>query len=749
MVVKKKLNIETDKKDNQNTDCPVWLSEPTLINDKTWIPGVGQLPAETLFVIDRPADDEARMKTCMGGSYGSIIKSFAIDNGVRLNNCYFTYAVKFKPKGKNITAKEIKLCTPLLHEEIKRIKPKLILCFGKASLDAVTDKKYSLSAYRGTILEYPLDTTIKVFPMYSPGYLAHNPNAESECKQDWQVVSRLQATGKLEHDKTEVFTISTVQEVRDVITSLLTTKTKELIVALDCEWEGRTWMVEGAYIRTLQFTANKGMAIVVELRNEQGESIGGVANESLVWYELRDFLTDPRVKLIGQNLVSDAEWLNTYGINILDNMYYDTMYAEHILNPTGPFGLEVLTTKYTNLGRYDLPLLNWKNANPGMCEEGYGKIPRDILIPYAAADVDVLLQIYEAQKPLLEPFTKPRGEYISLWDAAMVTQRAVFELETTGMNVDKKQLSELTGSYQTKLNELETAIKTMAATQFNLPEFNFKSPQQVSNVLFDVIKVTPISTTEGKSWDWTLDQSEEALEDVNASTNKTTLAILQDEHPFIKLLMDCRKVEHTCKTWLRNDFNPEIHNEITKGGGLLAKIWPDGRLHARFSPLKETARFSSSKPNMQNWPKKAEGDIARIFAGVNPSEEDKKKIPNSLRTIIIPSEGCVLMESDWKQAELFILAYLSNDTNMKIALTTPGMDLHDQTTVKAFGFQVMTPDGKPLVDQWLLDIAKKSMKEFKKVQKQLIYVDQRGRKYSRDEFKEGPRIAGKNVGFGY
>ncbi|MFC1453643.1 DNA polymerase [Verrucomicrobiota bacterium] len=752
-MVKKKANIEVKKikKQKKKTSpeefCPAWLPEATLIEGRTWIPGCGPLAAETMFVIDRPSDDEARLKECMNGAYGAILKSFAIEAGVILNNCYFTYAVKFRPKGKNITAKEIKLCVPLLKEEISRIKPSLIVCFGKAALEAVTDKKYGLSDYRGTVLPYSLGSSIKVFPMYSPGYLKHNPNANSEFKQDWQMVARLQATGKLETDKTEVFVVTKYDELKDVIDNLLTPDTKELILALDCEWEGRTWMVEHGYIRTIQFTAHKGMAVVVELCDVQGRGVD-IKHESDMLLLMGEFLTDPRVKLVGQNLVSDAEWLATYGINILNNMFYDTMYAEHTINPTGPFGLEVLTTKYTNLGRYDLPLVDWKNSNPKACDEGYGKIPRDILIPYGAADVDTLLQIMEAQKPLLKPFIEPRGEYISLWDAVMVTQRAVFELETTGMNVDKNQLNKLTAIYQAKLTELETAIKTMAATQFNLPEFNFKSPQQVAHVLFNVIKVTPIKTTSGKPWDWTLDQSDEVLAEINASTDKTTLAILQDEHPFIKLLMDARKIEHTCKTWLREDYNPEVHNEVTKGGGLLAKIWPDGRIHARFSPLKETARFSSSKPNMQNWPKKAEGDIARIFAGINPSEEDKKKIPDSLRTIIIPSEGHLLMESDWKQAELFVLAYLSNDTNMKAALTTPGKDLHDETTIKAFGFKVLTADGNPVNEQEILNIAKQDMKAFKKVQKSLIYVDQRGRKYSRDDFKEGPRVAGKNVGFG-
>lgn len=722
--------------------------EEVKVDTSTWIPGTGNDQGPFMIIIDRPSEEDQREGVCLGGKAGDLIRSLAREHQFDLRQCYFTYAVKFRSRSKSVPAKEIKLAAPYLREEIKRINPRFIVALGKTSLETLLEghDKMAMSEYRGILIDYPDNPAIKIFPTFSPGHVLMVPTTKHECDRDWRILSLLQQKGKIEYDVTETFVINTVDDLKLAIDTILQSTDEQIIVSIDAEWHGKHWLDPDGYIRTFQFTAAQGMGIVVEFFDENKNPM--MDNAEAAWDVLREFLQNPRVVIIGQNVIADGEWLLSYGIDIRERVVYDTMLAEHTINPQGPFGLEVLTVKYTNLGRYDQALLDWKRAG-GDTDKGYGKVPRDILNPYGAADVDAPLRIMYAQAEHLKPFTEPRDGYPSLWSIVMNTQQVMYEIEMTGMLVDKERLSLLTQQFHAKLTEMETQLKIMAAgPDIGVEDFNFNSVDQVRDIIFNKLKIPPVKTTEGKPWTWVLDQDDEVAEDTNPSTDKTTLEILQDAHPFIKLMRDTRKIEHICRTWLRTDFDTGKYDETTKGGGIIAKIWPDGKLHARFSQLKETGRFSSSKPNVQNWPKRAEGDIAKIFAGVNPTAEAKKKIPASIKTVIIPEPGHVLIEGDWKQAELFVLAYLSGDSNMVTALTTPGKDLHDITTIRSFNIKVSYPDGREVVEQDLLDLAKKDKKAFKRLQETLLYTDQRGKIMDRETFKETIRVSGKNIGFG-
>jgi len=985
------------------------------------------------------------------GKAGELLRSIGRENNFNLNDCYMTYAVKFRSRGKNVPAKDIKLCNEALKAEIKAISPSYIIALGKVALAALLygNEKMSAAEYRGILVDYPEDNNIKIFPTFSLGHILMSPVNMHECNRDWRLLSMLQRNGKIEYSSTQINVVNDPIVLQGIVRDTLEGDSL-ILLSLDMEWEGKHWQDPEGYVRTLQFTTKVGMAYVVEFYDENKTPMIDV---EAAWEILRGFLADPRVGIVGHNVISDGQWLISYGIDIREKTVYDTMLAEHTINPLGPFGLEALTVKYTDLGRYDQALMDWKRDG-GDTEHGYGKVPRDILNPYGGTDVDAPLRIMYAQMEALEPYTKPRGEYPSLWDMVMPTQQMLYEIEMTGMRVDRQRLTELTQQFQGKLVEMESQLKAMAASpDIGMPEFNFNSTDQVQEVIFNKLGIPPVKTTDGKPWEWVLDQDDDVAEETNPSTDKATLEILQDAHPFIGLMRNTRKIEHICRTWLRDDFDTGKYDETTKGGGIISKIWPDGKIHSHFSQLKETGRFGSSKPNCfpgdveiltqdgwvrfdnlpkdvklaqydqetkeisfvmpeayiekpydgdmihiksernidivctedhrllvdnkvsgnkiltasqlisqylganqlyhagiyksgtlhytsdqiilicalqadgsinpsggidwgiaknrkgerllnslnqlkipyhrhnckdhkkyrvyvskkdiplwlldkkyfnrwilqldyeslilfvdelwnwdgcytrksmyssnvktnaewvqlacllvgrrarlrsyqgtkninwqvdvvdrdkswmtnsivsrvryngtvycvtmpkgtiivrsagsvipyisaqcQNWPKRAEGDIAKIFAGLNPSEEDKRKIPPSIKTVIVPDDKCIFIEADWKQAELFVLANLSKDANMISALTTPGKDLHDITTLRSFNVKVLYPDGNEVVENDLLQLAARDIDGFKKLQKTLLYVDQRGKIMTRDDFKNTIRVSGKNIG---
>jgi DNA polymerase-1 len=397
------------------------------------------------------------------------------------------------------------------------------------------------------------------------------------------------------------------------------------------------------------------------------------------------------------------------------------------------------------MGRYDVAVKAWVDAHKKETKHGYGMVPRELLLPYGAKDVDAPRRIAMVQSPLLAEFCVERNGYPSLWQMDLTTQRLIYEMELTGMCVDQARLQTMIDGYGKCLQHYESLLKVMANVA-GIPDFNHRSVPQVRTLLFEKLtkadgsKIKPIKTTKNKPWDDALRYTAKGTKAPPvASTDKVVLEILEEEHPAVKTLMYVRKLDTYRKTWLREP-GPD-DDESTKGGGLKAKIWPDDRIHPHISQLAETGRFRHSKPNSANWPKRAEGYIAKIFEGTDI------EAPPELRSIIIPAPGHVLMEGDFVQAELFVLAALSGDATMWDTLTTPGKDMHDLTGISSFGL-IVNYQGSPIDEQYFLDLAASDKQQYKACLNEFTYTTQKGETLTRAQFKSGLRVSAKNVNFG-
>ena len=122
-----------------------------------------------------------------------------------------------------------------------------------------------------------------------------------------------------------------------------------------------------------------------------------------------------------------------------------------------------------------------------------------------------------------------------------------------------------------------------------------------------------------------------------------------------------------------------------------------------------------------------------------------------LRTIVRPPEGWMMMEGDFKQAELFTLANISGDPNMLRLLTTPGLDLHDSTTTSAFNMKMLDEHDNEVTEDDLVKLAAKvgaESDEFEHFMKTLRYLQVDGTIITRAAMKAGPRISAKSLNFG-
>ena len=721
-------------KKEKKPDGPTWIEETQTVDNLLWIVGTGKLPCKTMYVAERPCESDVRNKSVFTGPAGSLFFAEARNAGVDTDDAWVTNAIKYPTPGNRASnAGDLKMCNPMLMEEIVRAKPEIIVCMGAPAVKAVMGRTYKLADYRGEVVPFPGDPSIKVFAIYNPSMVARSPDVSDTFRQDLRKLAAVQQGVDNVHDETEFEVVQTADRLSEIVAQLWS-ESDRLFLSIDAEWHARTWMHPDSYIRLFQFSNEVGKAVVVEFHDENGPVMD---KPEEAWAILKTLLEDPRVGLMGHNVISDGEMLLALQqIDIRERVVYDPMLAEHVINETGPFSLTECTVKYTNMGRYDTKVVQWRDTHKKETKYGYGLIPRDIFNTYAAKDVDAPLRIMLKQLQLLQPFKQPRGDYPSLWDITLATQRSLYEIERTGLRIDQERLEDMIQRYRVKKQNLMTQLKIMAAQQ-GLPDFKHGSVVQVRTLLFDKLELTPIKTTKGKPWgEYMRNACNNGVQVHQPSTDKTTLEILEEKHPAVKVLAQLRKVDQACKVWLRHA--GEDDDENSKGGGIPAKIWLDGRMHSHFSQLSDTGRFRTNKPNCQNWPKRAEGYMEQIFGS-------KEATPPLLRTVVVPSDGYYFMEADYKQAELFVLASLSEDPTMWSALTTPGKDMHDMTAITAFGLVLQDESGNMVSEKYLLDLAARDMDKFKAVQKELFYLDQKGRRLTRGEFKDGIRVSAKNL----
>ena len=755
-----------------------------VIDGKKWLEGqrflkAGQeaKPIRLMFVGQNPTGYESDNNKTFGSDSNSKFRAQLEDLGFDLSECFFTYAVKYSTyENRTPTATQIKECRPVLSKELEVIAPKLVIALGATAFQAIMGGGYKITSFLGVMLPLPgqeqpskpvlpgpapkagLDT--QVFPIWAPTYIARSPQAapqfENYLKSALQHLSgELVITNKADI-KYEV--VSSMDGALDVLCRM--GEEMEDFLSIDTETKTMNWMSKQGYIRTLQINWAPEKTAVFRFKPTMLKDLEASTKDNLVFMRgqepcvdilefmpvFRRFLEMRKPKLIGHNLRYDGEWLLAAGADIRPYSFYDTMLAEHLINNNNMLGLDDLALKYTSLGKYDGELNKWKRDNRELVSDdlGYACIPEPILFPYGAADVLAPRLALYRQLPELERCLQPRGRYPSLFDTEMETDTEdLYEIEIQGLPIDMERVDLLTEKYQSKRRELEAQFLTMVMSRGYSEEFNHRSVDQVRKLLFDPqtsegkggLGLVPITTTkpkggQQKKWEWVLKQPADVRVHYRASTNKQSLEILEDKHPVVYHLLNLRRVDIMCKNFFRDDDE----------GGIKGNRWDDGRVHSRISQITSTGRLRSEKPNIQNWGKQAERFLLEIFG--------KDNVPEPMRSICVAPEGHVFIEGDYKQAELFMLAALSDDRGMMEALTTPGKDLHTNTTLDNFKISRLFSDLTEVGEQYTLDLAAKDLKAFEKLEKTFLYRTQKGEMLTHDAFKSGIRTAGKALSFG-
>lgn len=577
-------------------ESPGWFkSSVAELDGRKCLNGIGPVPAKLVIVDKIPTEREV----WSGKAYTSRSAQFLLSRlkalGFKPNDIRLTYATHHVPKKYNAT--EVNWGKRMFKEELEACNPEYVVCLGAEPLKAVVGTSYRWDDVHGAFFtpDSVPDCKYKVFATFNVDQVMFNCKWDKHFDRDLLEIKNTLNGNPTPKPKCQTAVVNDLDTIKSFV-DWIESKEKPTLICLDCEWNGINWMDPNRYFRTIQLGYDRGKVVIVELTKEGGEpNYKGDFQDILA--QLKRLLESPKVNLCGHNIIADGEWLLSYGIDIRERVKYDTMLAEHIIDQNGPFGLETLAMKYTPYGRYSLDVEVWvrrhQNAKLGDTSAlGYGYVPRDMLIAYASADVNVLRYIMDKQLPILKErgCLKPRGDYPSLFETIMRTQKVTYDLEINGLPVDIKQLDMLTEKYQAAKAECLSKVMAMARA-VGYDDFNPRSSPHLRKMLFGKLGLTPIKTTDGQDWgDIAGEMGMDSEDDISASTDKTSLQILEGQHPFVDALLDFRRIDQTCKTWLTKE----------KDGvpaGLYKDLWPDGTLKSRFSTLTETGRYRTSSPN--------------------------------------------------------------------------------------------------------------------------------------------------------
>ena len=276
----------------------------------------------------------------------------------------------------------------------------------------------------------------------------------------------------------------------------------------------------------------------------------------------------------------------------------------------------------TALAAYDL--------NPSQSEYPVSKLATNFL-GVSVEDEDALScaeAVWNLRAPLSEELKK-NGMAKLYGEIELPLCTVLYRMENRGIAVDEAQLQQFGQMLSERIDDCEKLIYSYSDGVFNI-----NSTKQLGELLFDKLGLPPVKKTK-----------------TGYSTNADVLEKLKNKHPIIPAIMDYRMLTKLKSTY---------------ADGLMKEICADGRIRTTFQNLvTATGRLSSTEPNLQNIP-------VRTDLGAE------------IRKMFVPKEGCVLVDADYSQIELRVLAHIAGDTAMQEAFCG-GLDIHTATAAQVFG----------------------------------------------------------------
>ena len=376
-----------------------------------------------------------------------------------------------------------------------------------------------------------------------------------------------------------------------------------------------------AHLVGMSFAVNEHEAWYVPVPEERSEAKKVVDRFASV-------LQNEKIEKIGQNIKFDIIVMRRYDVKVAGKIF-DTMLAHYLLNPELKHNMDYLAERYLN---YKTVHIEELIGAKGKMQKTMRDVPIDQIYEYAAEDADITWQLFRFFAPKLK-----EANVEKLFDEIeMPLVYVLADMESTGVTVDTKALSDSSREMTDTMNRIEKEVHEMAGEDFNI-----NSTRQVGDILYNKLN---------------LGENIKKTKTGGLSTNEETLEKLRSKHPIVEKILEYRTYKKLLGTYI--DALPKLINPET------------GKIHTSYNQaVTATGRLSSTNPNLQNIPVREE-------------------LGREIRKAFIPeNESCIFFSADYSQIELRIMAHLSGDENM-IAAFRSGADIHAATAAKIYNVSI-------------------------------------------------------------
>ena len=241
-------------------------------------------------------------------------------------------------------------------------------------------------------------------------------------------------------------------------------------------------------------------------------------------------------------------------------------------------------------------------------------------------------------KPVLYGLLEEQGMLELYQEIEFPLCAVLSDMEIAGITVDRMALMAFSSMLSERISAAQNTVYELAGE-----EFNINSTKKLGEILFDKLQLPPVKKTK-----------------TGYSTNADVLEKLRPMHPIVDAVLEYRMLTKLSSTYAE---------------GLLKVIADDGRIHTTFQNMvTATGRLSSTDPNLQNIPV-------------------RRELGSEIRKMFVAEDGCVLVDADYSQIELRVLAHIAEDVNMQQAFRS-GEDIHAVTASQVFHVPLsdVTPD---------------------------------------------------------
>ncbi len=363
---------------------------------------------------------------------------------------------------------------------------------------------------------------------------------------------------------------------------------------------------------------------------DEGAGMGGGIPVDKVRNALGPVLSDASIGKIGHNIKYDSLVLEAHGFEV-KGISFDTMIASYCLDPERrSHSLDTLALEFCRH-----TMISYRDLfRPDDKVRDIRSVPLEKLTRYSCEDADYTMRLKNIFDPKLDSY----GVTKLFNEVEMPLALVLARMEREGVALDTGILESLSDGVTRDLDRLTSQIHEMAGEQFNI-----NSSKQLQRILFEKLGLPVVRRTK-----------------TGFSTDVEVLRELAPQNEIAGAVLEHRQLSKLASTYLQA--LPKLVNDST------------GRIHTSFNQtVTATGRLSSSEPNLQNIPIRTE-------------------LGRRIRSAFVPREGNVLMDADYSQIELRILAHLSEDEALMEAFRE-GVDIHTRTAARINGVSEEEVDG--------------------------------------------------------